>query len=253
MAVTVEAANAPPPHDRARPLVQQRGRPRPPPVRSSAPRSPRADRPPRPPAVSATMPSPPPCVLAAAAAAARRPGCLAVSAPPGAIHSSNLRRSSCAACSVRFPVAGHVLPLMPTAAAAQADGHVVAVLTSGELRDLVAPHPVLDAGPPIASQIAETVRRTGRTWAGPGPEAAELFAGTLVDVTHDATLSKAQAFAPDLVVCDPLDYVGPTVAGVLDVAWATHGIAGAAVGSRPPSPPAPRLHRSVSGAAAGRR
>lgn len=125
------------------------------------------------------------------------------------------------------PVAGHVLPMMAMASAAQADGHEVAVLTGEGLRELVAPVPLLGAGPTIEEQVAETVRRTGRRWAGPGPEAAEMFAGTRVDITYDEALARARAFSPDLVICDSCDYVGPTVAAAVDADWATHGIAGA--------------------------
>jgi len=113
------------------------------------------------------------------------------------------------------------------AAAAQAAGHEVAVLTSEGLRELVAPVPLLGAGPSIEDQVAETIRRTGRRWTGPGPAAAEMFAGTRVDVTYEQALARAEAFSPDLVVCDSCDYVGPTVAAAVGAAWATHGIAGA--------------------------
>ena len=136
------------------------------------------------------------------------------------------------------PVAGHVLPLLPMANAAQAAGHQVAVLTFEGLRELVAPIPLLDAGPSIEDQVAETIRRTGR-WNGPGPEAAELFAGTRLDVTYEQALEQAQTFAPDLVVCDSCDYVGPTVAAAIGAAWVTHGIAGAL----PPSFVAAMEHR----------
>jgi UDP:flavonoid glycosyltransferase YjiC (YdhE family) len=125
------------------------------------------------------------------------------------------------------PVAGHVLPLLPMAAAARSDGHEVAVLTGAGLAELVEPIPLLSAGPPIEAQVAETVRRTGRRWAGPGPEAAEMFAGTRVDLTYRQALARAEAFGPDLVVCDSCDYVGPTVAVAVGASWATHAISGA--------------------------
>lgn len=125
------------------------------------------------------------------------------------------------------PVAGHVLPLLAMASAAQTEGHEVAILTSERLRELVASVPLLGAGPSIEDQVAETVRRTGRRWAGPGPEAAEMFAGSRVDLTYEQALVRAQAFAPDLIVCDSCDYVGPTVAAAVGAAWVTHGIAGA--------------------------
>ena len=88
------------------------------------------------------------------------------------------------------------------------------MLTFEGLRGLVSPILLLDAGPSIEDQVAETIRRTGR-WNGPGPEAAELFAGTRLDVTYEQALEQAQTFAPDLVVCDSCDYVGPTVAAAI--------------------------------------
>jgi UDP:flavonoid glycosyltransferase YjiC (YdhE family) len=124
------------------------------------------------------------------------------------------------------PVAGHVLPLTPMAAAAAADGHEVAILTSGGLKELLAPFEVLAAGPSMAVNAAETVKRVGRRWAGVGPEAAEMFAGTRVDLTFDDALVRAEEFGPDLLVCDALDFVGPTIAATLKVPWAAHGISG---------------------------
>jgi hypothetical protein len=108
------------------------------------------------------------------------------------------------------PVAGHVLPMWPMVSAAAAEGHEVAVLTSGDLAGLLAPYLVLAAGPSIGEQIAETVRRTGTHWTGPGPEAAEMFAGTRVDLTIDEARVHAEKFGPDLIVCDTLDFVGPS-------------------------------------------
>lgn len=140
------------------------------------------------------------------------------------------------------PVAGHVLPMLAMAAAAQAEGHEVAILSFEGLRELVAPLPLRAAGPSIGDQVEETVRRTGRRWAGPGPEAAEMFAGTRVDLTYDQALAQAVAFAPDLIMCDTCDYVGPTVAAAVGAAWATHGIAGAL----PPTFVAAMEHRWAS-------
>jgi len=124
------------------------------------------------------------------------------------------------------PVAGHVLPLTPMVAAAAADGHQVAILTSGDLKGLLAPFEVLAAGPSMAVNAAETVKRLGRRWAGVGPEAAEMFAGTRVDLAFDEACMRADEFSPGLIVCDALDYVGPAVAARLRVPWAVHGIAG---------------------------
>ena len=124
------------------------------------------------------------------------------------------------------PVAGHVLPLTPMVAAAAADGHKAAILTSGDLKELLAPFEVLAAGPSMQVSAAETVKRLGRRWAGVGREAAEIFAGTRVDLTFGDACLRADEFGAELIVCDALDFVGPAVAATLKVPWAVHGIAG---------------------------
>jgi hypothetical protein len=124
------------------------------------------------------------------------------------------------------PVAGHVLPMMAMISAAAAGEHETAILTSGGLSGLLAPFTVLAAGPPISDQIAETVRRTGSRWTGPGPGAAEMFAGTRIDLSIDEARVRAGKFGPELIVCDTLDFVGPTLAAELGVPWAVHGISG---------------------------
>ncbi|HEX6345162.1 glycosyltransferase [Umezawaea sp.] len=125
-----------------------------------------------------------------------------------------------------MPSAGHVLPLMPLADAATAAGIETAVLTSGELAALVAPLPLLPAGPSTEEMIDRTVRLTGSHPAQPGPGAVEMFAGVHVDLAFDEALRQAEEFGPDLVVCEEFDFVGPMVAAALGVPWAAHGISG---------------------------
>ncbi|MFF0159871.1 glycosyltransferase [Streptomyces sp. NPDC005263] len=74
--------------------------------------------------------------------------------------------------------------------------------------------------------MAETERRTGLHPSQPGPAAVEMFAGTRVDLTYDEALREATAFRPELIVCEPFDYVAPTIASALDVPWAALGISG---------------------------
>src|SRR3984957_9608678 len=124
------------------------------------------------------------------------------------------------------PVAGHVLPVTPMVTAAAADGHEAALPTSCGLQGLLAPFEVLAAGPSMEVNAAETVKRIGKRWAGVGPEAAEMFAGTRVDLTFDDACMRADEFGAELIVCDALDFVGPAVAATLKVPWAVHGIAG---------------------------
>ena len=124
------------------------------------------------------------------------------------------------------PSAGHILPLMPLADAAHAAGYDTALLTSADQASLAAPVRVLQAGPSTEEMIDETVGRTGSHPAQPGPGAVELFAGVRVDLTIDEALRQARAFAPDLVVCEEIDFVGPMVAAALNVPWVAHAISG---------------------------
>lgn len=124
------------------------------------------------------------------------------------------------------PAGGHALPLLPLATAARAAGHEVAILSNTETAPLLRPFPVLTAGPTLEAQMTETQRRTGLHPAQPGPAAVEMFAGTRVDLTYDEAQREATAFAPELIVCEPFDYVAPTIASALDVPWAALGISG---------------------------
>jgi UDP:flavonoid glycosyltransferase YjiC (YdhE family) len=127
------------------------------------------------------------------------------------------------------PLVGHLLPMMPLAAAGRAARHETALLTSGEA-SLVAPVRLLHAGPSIEEMVDETDRRIGSHPSEPGPEmarwAAELFAGVRVEWSFDEALRQVGTFGPDLVVCEGHDFVGPMVAAALGVPWAEHAVMG---------------------------
>lgn len=124
------------------------------------------------------------------------------------------------------PAHGHLLPLLPLARAFQERGDQVAVLTAGAFAPVLAPEGIelLPAGPTADVLFAESGRRTGvDAAADPTPEAvAEFFAGTRIDLTADDALAAARAWAPDLIVAEAMDFVGPLVAAALDVPLATH-------------------------------
>ncbi|MCA1218809.1 glycosyltransferase [Streptomyces sp. 8L] len=124
------------------------------------------------------------------------------------------------------PAGGHALPLIPLARTAHAAGHDVAILSSADLAPLLRPFEVLTAGPGLQEQMAETRRRTGQDPAQPGPAAVEMFAGTRVDLAYDEAFEQAKAFGPELIVCEPFDFVTPMLAAALDVPWAVLGISG---------------------------
>lgn len=122
------------------------------------------------------------------------------------------------------PGFGHLLPMLPLARAAQHGGHTVAFLTSDSMSDVLRPIPVLSAGPPLAAIIERFSATTGitdPTTLDPRA-AAQVLAGTRVDLSLDEALAIASNFRPDLIVADPLDAVGPLVAAKLDLPWVVH-------------------------------
>jgi UDP:flavonoid glycosyltransferase YjiC (YdhE family) len=70
--------------------------------------------------------------------------------------------------------------------------------------------------------LAETTRRTGidAVKSTLPKVAAELFAGTRVDLTADEAIKAAQPWQPDLIVAEFCDFVGPLVASALGIRWA---------------------------------
>jgi UDP:flavonoid glycosyltransferase YjiC (YdhE family) len=85
---------------------------------------------------------------------------------------------------------------------------------------------MLRAGPATEAAIAEVGRRTGvNMMAQQTPElVAEFFAGARIDLAMDDALPGARAWAPDLVVAEHCDFVGPLVAAVLKVPCAVAAI-----------------------------
>ncbi len=121
--------------------------------------------------------------------------------------------------------AGHLLPLVPLADVAAGAGHDVAFLTGAELAGYVGRRALVPAGPSPAELLAESQRRTGGGDARhPGEAAVAHFTDTRIDLTYDEALDQARRFAPDLLVCEALDFAGPLVAAALGVPWAAHAI-----------------------------
>ncbi|WP_329065737.1 glycosyltransferase [Amycolatopsis sp. NBC_01480] len=119
------------------------------------------------------------------------------------------------------PSAGHLLPLLPLADAAAGAGHETAFLSAPDMARHLGDRTLLLAGPEGSAILAETERRTGGGDARhPGEAAVEHFAGARVDLTYDEALTQARRFAPALMVCEALDFVGPMVASALDIPWA---------------------------------
>ncbi|WP_435177600.1 glycosyltransferase [Actinacidiphila sp. bgisy145] len=123
------------------------------------------------------------------------------------------------------PAHGHLLPQLPLARAFRDRGDQVAVMTAGLFAPVLAPERIelLPVGPGADVLFAESARRTGvDAAADPTPEAvAEFFAGTRIDLTADDAMAASRAFAPDLIVAEAMDFVGPLVAAALEVPLAT--------------------------------
>lgn len=120
------------------------------------------------------------------------------------------------------PAFGHLLPLLPLARAARDAGDDVAILTAEEMGAVVAPLPLLSAGPTFSAISEEYYRR-----AGPSPvreldaEAfGEFFAAVRIDLGADEAVAAARSFGAELVVAEREDEVGPLVAATLGVPWA---------------------------------
>ncbi|MFE5403276.1 glycosyltransferase [Streptomyces sp. NPDC056580] len=124
------------------------------------------------------------------------------------------------------PAYGHLLPLLPLERAARRAGHTTAFLTHPSLASVVAPAPVIAAGASLEVTLAEFQQRTGKDAAADmsPATAGEFFGGTRFDLGADEALAAAHSFAPDLVVAETADFLGPLVAAELGVEWASHGV-----------------------------
>lgn len=122
------------------------------------------------------------------------------------------------------PQHGHLLPELPLARAFRDRGDEVAVITSASFGPLFAAEGItlFPVGPEIPELLAEAARLAGvDDPTVPDPAvAAELFAGARIDLTADAAIAAARDFAPDLIVAEATDYVGPLVAAALEVPYA---------------------------------
>ncbi|MEV7323862.1 glycosyltransferase [Streptomyces sp. NPDC093970] len=126
------------------------------------------------------------------------------------------------------PLLGHLLPMLPLARALRERGHTVAFVTAGHLESSVEPHgfALISAGPTTETAVAEVIRRLGTDWLRNGsPDgAAEFFAGARIDLGAGEALAGARAWAPDLIVSEHCDFVGPLVAAALKVPSAVMAI-----------------------------
>ncbi|MEV5537149.1 nucleotide disphospho-sugar-binding domain-containing protein [Saccharopolyspora shandongensis] len=118
-------------------------------------------------------------------------------------------------------------PLMQAAVEA---GHAVALATSAGVQDAVGPElasevEFLAAGAMPMEFSADAARRTGADPFHPGPELiGEIFGGSRVDLGGADTISLGREWAPDLIVTETFDAIGPMVAADLGIPWHQVGI-----------------------------
>ncbi|MEU9382923.1 glycosyltransferase [Streptomyces sp. NPDC048279] len=119
------------------------------------------------------------------------------------------------------PLLGHLLPMFPLARALRQQGHTVAFATARHLESTVEPHgfALISAGPTTETVVAEVTRHLGADWLrSRSPDgAAEFFAGARIDLGADEALAGARAWAPDVIVSEHCDFVGPLVAAALKI------------------------------------
>lgn len=130
------------------------------------------------------------------------------------------------------PAYGHLLPIVPLAAAARRAGHPVAVLTAASIGRAVADelpeaeHLAAGATPEVFS--GDAARRTGANVMQPTPEViGEIFGASRLDLGFAESLEKASAWQPELIVAESFDAIGPLLAAALGVPWAQMGLASA--------------------------
>ncbi|MEU4561801.1 glycosyltransferase [Actinoplanes sp. NPDC023936] len=122
------------------------------------------------------------------------------------------------------PAFGHLLPMLPLARAAVRAGHEVALLTHPSLRDAAPDLTLLPASPSMPETLADV---TGRTRLDALQDmargAVEFFVESRLNLGAAEALAAADAFAPDFVVADMVDFVGQLVAASRGIAYAVHG------------------------------
>jgi UDP-N-acetylglucosamine:LPS N-acetylglucosamine transferase len=115
-------------------------------------------------------------------------------------------------------------------AAAVDGGHEVALLAGEDARTLAAQElaagvEFLAAGATVPEFIAEAARRTGGDPLHPDlPMIGEIFGNTRLVLDAENTLRPAREWAPDLVVAEAYDSVGPLIAARLGLPWHQVGL-----------------------------
>lgn len=110
-------------------------------------------------------------------------------------------------------------------------GHAVALATSAGVRNEIGPElaaevEYLAAGAMPMEFSEDAAGRTGADPFHPGPELiGEIFGGSRVDLGGGETITRGREWAPDLVVAEAFDAIGPMVAADLGIPWCQVGSA----------------------------
>ncbi|WP_121702489.1 nucleotide disphospho-sugar-binding domain-containing protein [Streptomyces sp. E5N298] len=119
------------------------------------------------------------------------------------------------------PLAERLRPLLPLARSLRDQDHEVAFSTAVTMRDLLEPEgfELMLFGATSDEVSAEVSRRAGTDilFLPARDLVTEYFAGARIDLLADEAADRAGAWAPDLVVSEYCDLIGPLVAQALDV------------------------------------
>ncbi|WP_329038168.1 glycosyltransferase [Streptomyces sp. NBC_00178] len=117
------------------------------------------------------------------------------------------------------PLLGHFLPMLPLAREFRKQGHVVAFASAAPMASAVESEglDLIAVGPDKVEMLTEAIKRIGAEGlTSESPQfVAEFFAGVRLDLGADDALVAARSWAPDMIVSERCDFLGPMVAATL--------------------------------------
>ena len=120
---------------------------------------------------------------------------------------------------------GHVLPMVPLMESALAQGHRVGLVVSGLFEpvvesDLPVGVELLRAGPmPLELATLAAERTQGDVMYPTVAGIGETFGGVMLDLSLPEAIPAARAWAPDVIIADSYNTVGPFLSAALQVPW----------------------------------
>lgn len=128
------------------------------------------------------------------------------------------------------PAYGHILPLAPLMQAAADAGHDVALATGAGTepiaeRELPTRVELLAVGSTVEEFLGEAARQGDGDPLRPTPRMVGLsFGHVRFDLDAERATAAARTWAPDVVIAETFDSVGPMLAAVLGVPWFQVGL-----------------------------